>query len=72
MTLDALLREGPRSVTAGLSSRGDGALASGAPVVWVDWRPPGSGDPAVARALAALDAGPDDAIERANRRVVER
>jgi hypothetical protein len=72
MTLDLLLREGPRSVAAGLSALGDGALATGAPVIQVDWRPPGSGNPTVARALAALDAGPDDAIERANRRVVER
>jgi hypothetical protein len=51
-------------VNVGIAAFGEAAGGAGASVVQVEWRPPGSGDPAVARALAALVNRPE--VELAN------
>lgn len=67
-----LLSAGPRAVNLGLSVFGETAAGHGAPVLQVDWRPPGGGDPALARAIDRLEQRPGGPLDAANRRVVER
>jgi hypothetical protein len=60
----ALVDTVPSVVSVGLDRFDAAVVAAGAPVVHVEWRPPGSGDPAVARVLARLVADPQ--VEAAN------
>jgi len=60
MSLERLLGQPLRVINLGLEVFASELEAEGASVVHVDWRPPGSGDPAVAALLARLE---DDATE---------
>ena len=57
-------RSRPRVVNVGLSSFAPPIAAAGGDVTDIHWTPPGAGDEAAARALAALTAHPD--VEAAN------
>jgi Protein of unknown function (DUF1116) len=66
----ALLGRTPTILNIGLETLATGPRAAGAAVTHLDWRPPGDGDPALARALARLagdartDAANDAAVAR--------
>jgi Protein of unknown function (DUF1116) len=65
----------PRDVQAvnlGLATFADALRAQGAPVVEVDWRPPGGGDPSLLPVLERLWGECGDRIGAANANVVER
>jgi hypothetical protein len=60
------------AVNVGLATFADALRAQGAPVVDVDWRPPGGGDPSLLAVLERLWGAHGDRIAAANARVVER
>ena len=65
-------------INLGISSFAESARRGGAEVVEVDWRPPGNGDPRLARLLAAMTGAAGDPacigsrIDRANRIAIAR
>lgn len=72
-TITDLFTTGPSAVNVGLEMFADDLGRQGAPVVSLDWTPPGNGDATVIRALTRL-ARPDVAakVAAANREAVER
>jgi hypothetical protein len=68
-----LLDSGPSTVNVGVELFADDLERQGAPVIRVDWRPPGGGRPEVVDALARLDEPARRArIETANATAVQR
>ncbi len=69
--IDALLAGPVRAINVGLAGFARALAATGAQVAQVDWAPPAGGNPALLAALQRLDSVLD-AVERANRTVLER
>jgi hypothetical protein len=73
MSAADLLRDGPAVIGVGLTGFVDELRAAGVPALAVDWRPPGSGDPAVLKALDALLQAPRrERVAAANREALSR
>jgi hypothetical protein len=64
------LRQTPAILNLGLETLAAGPRQAGASLVHIDWRPPGNGDPALARALGRLAS--DAATDKANDAAVAR
>jgi hypothetical protein len=67
--MTALFAEELQVVNIGLPAFGDAIRAAGGSALNLEWQPPGQGDPAVARRLAALINAPR--VEAANRQAYE-
>ncbi len=70
-----LLHSSPSLLNLGLSDFADGPASAGAPALPIEWRPPGRGDPALARLVAELVddcEGIGAKIQSANRTTFER
>ncbi len=64
LSQSALFAEPLRVINVGITEFAESVNAAGGDAVPVDWRPPGAGDPGVARSLAQLINRPE--VEEAN------